>query len=84
MDSDKMLETLKRLMADSEYVLKYLAENSQEIATKTFKVDRDFSTLTDQNYKDAAFYNDTVSGVLIEQLFELRDTLQDAIDDRED
>jgi len=84
MDSDKMLAALKRLMADSESVLKYLAENSQEIATKTFKVDRDFSTLTDQNYKDAAFYNDTVSGVLIEQLFELRVTLQDAIDDRED
>ena len=84
MDSNKMLETLKRLMTDSESVLKYLAESSEWTAKKAFGVDRDFSTLTDQNYKDAAFYTTTVSGMLIEQLFEMRDTLQDAIDDRED
>ena len=82
--ADKMLDALKRLMADSEFVLKQLAENSQEIATNTFKVERDFSTLTDQNYKDAAYYNDTVSGDLIERLYELRGVLSDAIDDRED
>ena len=60
----ELVATLLRIQKDSDLVLKLLADQN----------------VNESNYKQIAFNTDTISGELIEQLFELQYTLQESIE----
>ena len=61
----ELVQALERLLKDSEFVIQQLA-NDQKVDKNT--------------YKQISFNTDTTSGCVIEGLFELREYLEDAID----
>ena len=60
----ELVATLLRIQKDSDLVLKLLADQN----------------VNESNYKQVAFNTDTISGELIEQLFQLQYTLQESIE----
>ena len=60
----ELVAILERIQKDSDLVLKLLADQN----------------VNESNYKQIAFNTDTISGELIEQLFELQYTLQESIE----